>query len=226
MGALKGKIDEFCLAGGTALSLFYFQHRISFDLDFFTRRFSQARIEEIIARLKGSLERDIKLIGQSRGKNSVRMMAYNICFSEVDILKVDFVEDFMPIIKDPKTVDGVNILSLNDIYARKISAVTGTVKIIDDTGREDFTGGRADAKDFYDLYFLSHTFMPLSEFADKYCDFMPIEGLVRWFKTYDRMSIMDGLLSLDTDKKIDCKGMEKHFKKEIERLIARKLDNI
>ena len=37
--ALSGRMDNFYLAGGTALSLFYFQHRLSVDLDFFTQNF-------------------------------------------------------------------------------------------------------------------------------------------------------------------------------------------
>lgn len=36
-----GKMEDFYLAGGTALSRFYFNHRISYDLDFFTRSFSK-----------------------------------------------------------------------------------------------------------------------------------------------------------------------------------------
>ena len=46
--ALEGKIDNFYLAGGTALSLFYFHHRQSDDLDFFTQEFNQDMINKII----------------------------------------------------------------------------------------------------------------------------------------------------------------------------------
>ena len=51
---LSGKIDDFYLAGGTALSLFYFQHRLSVDLDFFApaKEFSFRRVEEIVAELE------------------------------------------------------------------------------------------------------------------------------------------------------------------------------
>jgi len=38
---LAGKVKNFYLAGGTALSRVYFRHRISYDLDFFTKKFSQ-----------------------------------------------------------------------------------------------------------------------------------------------------------------------------------------
>ena len=51
---LADKIDDFYLAGGTALSMFYYQHRESFDLDFFTKSFSKERIFKIIDNLKNS----------------------------------------------------------------------------------------------------------------------------------------------------------------------------
>ena len=53
-----------------------------------------------------------------------------------------------------------------------------------------------------------------------------IEGLVRWFKVYDRMAMIDGLLSLNINNKIDYKNMERHFKKEIEELISKRLGSI
>ena len=45
---LSGRMEGFYLAGGTALSLFYFQHRDSYDIDFFTNDFSRKRIEDIV----------------------------------------------------------------------------------------------------------------------------------------------------------------------------------
>ena len=64
---------------------------------------------------------------------------------------------------------------------------------------------------------------PLSKFIDKYCDATMAEALIRWFRTYDRISIVDGLLSLDTDKKIDTKNIEKHFTKEIDKIIEEQI---
>ena len=89
-----------------------------------------------------------------------------------------------------------------DIYLRKIYTITGMVRILDETGRNKFAGGKQEAKDLYDLYFLSHTFMPVSDFADKYCNTAIKEGLIRWFRTFDRMVMMDGILTLDINKKI------------------------
>ena len=45
----------FALAGGSALEIFYLNHRFSRDLDFFTRRYDGNEIEEIVGLLKKKL---------------------------------------------------------------------------------------------------------------------------------------------------------------------------
>lgn len=223
---LSGKIDEFYLAGGTALSLFYFQHRLSVDLDFFTTSFSSRRIKEIIADLGSTLNKKIELVSQNLEAKESRMLIYYIHFSKRDILKIDFVEDAFNLIKSTKTVENIRILSLEDIYLRKLFAVTGAISRIDETGRLKMHGGRIEAKDFYDLYFLSHTFMSMSRFIAKYGNAMMIEGLVRWFRTYDRMYMIDGVLSLEVNRDVDYKKMEDHFKNEIDKIIEKQLGDI
>ncbi|MBL7071753.1 MAG: nucleotidyl transferase AbiEii/AbiGii toxin family protein, partial [Candidatus Omnitrophica bacterium] len=194
--ALAGKIENFYLAGGTALSLFYFQHRLSVDLDFFTPQFNPLEVKRVIGVLQNVLNREIKLVGQTLKKDMVKIMVYNAYFTKTEILKIDFVEDIVKLVKNPRIVDGVKVLSLEDIYIRKIHALTGFIKDVDEAGQMKFAGGRSDAKDFYDVYFLSHTFLPLSKFTNKYCDATIVESLIRWFRTFDRMDMIDGLLSL------------------------------
>ena len=217
--ALSNQIDDFYLGGGTALSLFYFQHRLSVDLDFFTPHFSDKRIREIVTYLRNDLNKQIRLGAQNLKEDKTRMMVYHIHFTANTILKIDFVEDVLNLIKKPKNVEGVRILSLEDIYLRKIYAVAGTISTIDEVGRKRFLGGRAEAKDFYDLYFLSHTFNPLSRFVNKYGDAVVKEGLIAWFRSYDRMRMMDSFLELDTDKKADYRNMERHFNTEINKIL-------
>lgn len=218
--ALSGRIDDFYLAGGTALSLFYFQHRLSVDLDFFTKNFRYQKIEETVQYLRESLNKEIDLVGSNLDGKTAQMTVYNIRFTARDALKIDFVEDTVGLLKKTRMVDGIRILSLEDIYLRKLYALAGMVKAVDETGREKFIGGRADAKDFYDVYCLSHTFMPLSKFLPKYCDRAMIEALIRWYRTFDRMSMMDGVLGLLTKRPADYKAQEKHFKQEIDKLIG------
>lgn len=224
--SLSNKIDNFYLAGGTALSMFYFQHRVSIDLDFFTPHFSYKQINEIISYLKTELKKEIKLSAQSLEDNKTKMLVYYIYFTQKNSLKIDFIEDVFDLIKEPKIVDGIKILSLEDIYLRKIYALIGVLPVLNGIGRKKFVGGRTEAKDFFDLYFLSHTFMPLCQFVDKYGDPVIKEGIITWYKTYDRMDIIDGVLRLTTDKKIDYKNMEKHFHKEVDRIVERQVGEI
>ena len=65
--------------------------------------------------------------------------------------------------------------------------------------------------------------MSLSQFAEKFCDAVRKEALIRWFRTYDRMEVKTSLLDLRTNKKIDYNTIEKHFKKQIDRLIEEEI---
>lgn len=224
--SLSGKIDDFYLVGGTALSLFYFQHRVSEDLDFFTRDFSNLRIKEVVLCLEKALGVKIKLVAQSLSKNKAKIMIYNISFAAGENLKIDFVEDTVALIKKPKLVEGVKISSLEDIYLRKIYTVCGMVRIDDKVGREKFIGGRQDAKDSYDLYFLSHTFMSLVKFVNIYGNTMIKEGLIGWFHAYGRIKMMQGLLSLNTNKQVDCKMIERHFQDQIGKIIEEQIGKL
>jgi len=217
--ALSGKIDSFYLAGGTALSLFYFQHRLSVDLDFFTRDFVYSNIEQTVNYLEGALKKKISLEGRVLEKKFAKMAVYNIHFTSADAMKLDFVEDTVGLLKKTKIIDGIHILSLEDIYLRKVYALAGMVRILDEAGRDKFIGGRADAKDFYDVYFLSRTFAPLSEFVIRNCGRTIMEAIVKWFRTYDRMAMIDGVLTLDTNKAVDCRAIERHFKKEVDKIL-------
>jgi hypothetical protein len=104
------------------------------------------------------------------------------------------------LIKPLKNIDGINVLSLEDIYIRKIYTITGSLPAIDTVRRKVAIGKREEAKDFYDLYFLSHTFMELSRFTQSYCDQTRKETIIRWFRSYDRMHIKTGLLDLKVKK--------------------------
>lgn len=220
---LAGKMEDFYLAGGTALSRVYFKHRISYDLDFFTKKFSKNKISMIMQELSKLLKLQVSLAKEQNKKDMAKIAVYYIYISKGEILKIDFVEDFLELVEPLKTVDGIKVLSLEDIYLRKIFVVSGAIETTDLTGRRTFKGGRQEPKDFYDLYVLSHTFMGLSEFARRYCDSTRKEGLIIWFRSYDRMKIKTGLLDIITDNRIDYKNMERHFNEEINKLVKKEI---
>jgi predicted nucleotidyltransferase component of viral defense system len=223
---LAGKAGDFCLGGGTALSKVYFHHRESLDLDFFTFKFSRKKIISLIEFLSVNLGKDFELVKEQQKKDKVRIMIFSARLSKTKSLKIDFIEDYIKTIKTPKDVDGICVFSLEDIYLRKIYAIAGTIDTIDLVGRNIREGGRQEAKDFYDLYFLSHTFMNLAGFVLRYCNAATQEALVHWFRTYSRMEIKTGLLELRTRNKLNFRDMEKHFKKEIDCLLEKQIGRI
>lgn len=220
---LAGRIDDYCLGGGTALSKAYFHHRLSLDLDFFTLKFSRREIISLIKFLSDKLAKEFKLAAEQQNKDKVRIMIFNAPLNSGITIKIDFIEDYIRRLKQTRQIDGIWVFSLEDIYLRKIYAITGTIQTFDLVGRKISKGGRQEAKDFYDLYFLSHTFMGLSKFAFKYCDITMQESLIRWFRTYSRMDIKTGLSDLNIKNRIDYKEMEKHFKREIDYLLERQI---
>ncbi len=216
---LKDKLDDYYLAGGTALSMFYYQHRESFDLDFFTREFSKERVLKIIDNLMKDSNWQAELVAEQNKENLIRVAVYLVKMEKNKECKIDFVEDYVPLLNSLRRVDGINILSLEDIYLRKIYAIAGHISTVNEIGQSIMSGGRQRAKDFYDLYYLSTTTMLLSDFVSHYCENTVKEGVVHWYRTYDRMTIMDELLILPTKTKPDYRVIENHFKKEIDRLL-------
>jgi hypothetical protein len=220
---LAGKLEGFYLAGGTALSLFYFQHRESNDLDFFTKDFSKPKIEKIISVLSDP-GFTMQLIGEQTRDTAAKMSRYSMQIDKNTALKIDFVEDFYEFIDPLKSVNGIDVLSIPDIYFRKILAACGSIPKSDSTGRTTFAGGRQEVKDFFDLYFLSQTFKRLSDYALAYCSQPQIESIIVWYRTYDRTQMKLGLQDIITDKKVPFQEMERHFKTEIEEIIKREIE--
>ena len=216
---LKEKVDDYYLAGGTALSMFYYEHRESFDLDFFTKEFSKGRIFKIIENLKQDSHWEVELISEQNKANFIRVAVYMVHIGKNKKCKIDFVEDSVELLHPFKRVDGIHILSLEDIYLRKIYAMAGHIPSLDEIGQRVSLGGRQEARDFYDVYCLSTITMPLSEFVSIYCNDTMKEAVVRWYQTYDRMNIKTGLLDLPTKAKPDYPLIENHFKKEIDKLV-------
>jgi len=223
---MAGKADNFALGGGTALSRSYFHHRQSFDLDFFTLDFDRKPILQLMSFISASLNKEFKLMSEQVAKKKIRIMIFSITLDKNIILKIDFIEDHIRRLKPVKQIDGIRVLALEDIYLRKLYAIAGTIETMDSTGRAISIGGRQEAKDFFDLYFLSHTFMNLSDFVFRYCDMFMQEALIRWFRTYSRLDIKTGLLELSTKNKFDYNAMENHLKNEIGRLLEKQIGDI
>ena len=218
--ALKDRAAPFYLAGGTALAKFYFQHRDSYDLDFFSQNYSTAKIRDIVRLIEKTTQKKMKLIRKSTKEGFAGLSIYDLILGKKAPLKIDFVEDVLPLLSPLKQVDGIDILSLDDIYLRKIHAISGNVPEMNPVGRKRFLGGREEAKDFYDVYQLSVTYKRLSRFALEHCDDMQKEALIHWYHTYSRREIKVGLMELRTRSSIEFVTLERHLKREIDELIG------
>lgn len=119
----KHYLKQFVLVGGTALAL-HIGHRQSVDIDLFT-------IEDFNTNeLLPLLIKDYNLSLVNQTPQSL------IC--TINNVKVDFIRFQYPFIRPISEIDGVRIISTEDIAAMKLDAIVG----------------RGRKKDFYDIYYL------------------------------------------------------------------------
>jgi predicted nucleotidyltransferase component of viral defense system len=125
---------HFYLAGGTTLSEYYLQHRLSDDLDFFTSD-KDIDITYIEIFFEDNKEK-LHLKSRQRIKKYDRNMI-NLIYTDGFELKTEFTKYYKPLY--PLQIqDGLQIESINDIFLNKIAC------IID----------RYDPKDYIDLFYL------------------------------------------------------------------------
>ena len=218
--AVKDELAPFYLAGGTALAKFYFQHRDSYDLDFFSQQYSMEKVQTLSGLIEKTTGKKMKLLQQSMREGFAKIAIYDLELGKKESLKIDFVQDVLALHGPLKRVNGVDVLSLDDIYLRKIHAISGTLPEMDKVGARHFLGGRTEAKDFYDVYLLSSTYRRLSRFVIESCDALQKEDLICWYHTYSRQVIKIGLAELRTRNPVEFVILERHFKKEIDALIG------
>ena len=117
------EMKAFHLVGGTALSLMY-GHRISVDLDMFsTTKFENSIISTALA----------KEFGEGFVADESKPFFGIFCY--INDLKVDIVPYPHPLIRPTLAVEGIRMVSMEDIVAMKVQAVLG----------------RAKKKDFWDI---------------------------------------------------------------------------
>ena len=134
----SGISSQFYLAGGTALAI-HLGHRMSIDLDFFSR--SDFSIEKIKKEL--SLLGDVVVNDQEDGTLNATLDGVKISF-----LRYDYVQLYPYIV-----FENVNLADERDIAAMKIDAASS----------------RGSKKDFIDLYFLleKYSLVELISFFEK-----------------------------------------------------------
>jgi len=120
----KDYMRGFNLVGGTALA-FYMGHRNSADIDLFSNyAFNASQLIELI-------EQDYPLQLYNTASNTIR--------GSIENINIDIIAHIYPYINEPSVIDGINILSVPDLIAMKLNAIS-------------VSGERS--KDFVDIYFI------------------------------------------------------------------------
>jgi predicted nucleotidyltransferase component of viral defense system len=151
-------LDKAALGGGTSLAL-AFGHRKSIDIDFFlTDPFDSNQLQDSLARRFS----DFSLTNRTAGSLS----------AITGSIKVDILLHSYPLLRDYTTLDSIQCMSLPDMAAMKINAVTN----------------RGSKKDFSDLLLLHENGIPLTTALDFFCEkygsagrFLAIRSLA-WFE--------------------------------------------
>ena len=215
VGFVTKKFKKYYLTGGTALS-FYFNHRFSEDLDFFSQRYTKEdpdKIMNFIAKLTGF---KFKLEAEQDDPKLIPMKVYFLELKKGCILKIDFVQDFQKNIKGVK--NGMH--SVEDIYYRKMSIGTRTAGKLDIVGKE-ISAGRQSVKDLFDIYYLSKHHKPLSEFFFEYFSYDKAESFIAWYKGFNRLDLKVGLLDLIS--KVNTSEVIRYLDNEILKKLPGKL---
>lgn len=181
----KETFQPFALAGGTALAL-QIGHRISIDLDFFGKHpFNPEELLQVYAGIG-----DYQLLSQSK----------SVLVVNLNGVKVDVVNYRYDLLEPVQETEGVRLLSLPDIAAMKLAAITG----------------RGKKRDFIDLFFLLEIYS-LKDMMDFYRTKFPdgSEFLVAKSLTYFEDAEEDEapVMLLDADWSQVKKTIQKEVKK-------------
>ncbi|KAA5536884.1 nucleotidyl transferase AbiEii/AbiGii toxin family protein [Taibaiella lutea] len=173
------ELNSFNLVGGTALAL-KLGHRNSIDIDLFTQN------EFDTAFIIDTLRNYFKIELNKTFRNGI------LCY--INDVKVDFIRHNYPFINEPQNEEEITFLSLEDIAAIKLHAISNSGKRL---------------KDFIDAYFLLGQFTlneMLHFYSIKYPDFNPVIPVraINYFEDIDPTldpPLMKIPLSLDKIKK-------------------------
>lgn len=131
----------FYLSGGTALAGFYLQHRLSDDIDLFTREAAQ------ISHIRPVVQASIRACGLeiTESRETDEMLEYKVHgdpHPTHPLRKVDVVQDTPPIFAAPVLHGVIRVDALLSIAVNKVTAIFS---------RSD------EIKDYVDLYFILNT---------------------------------------------------------------------
>jgi predicted nucleotidyltransferase component of viral defense system len=225
---LGQSFPEFYLVGGTALSLCFLDHRLSYDIDLFCQaedwdNGEPLQLESRIERLKEQFSVQINMIDEkSNNEGDLVGRQYRVSRGDEDI-KVDLIRDEQFLVgpfNEEKTEQfGVNIPSVRDLYFRKITIALESRE--SGIGRM-FAGGRIKARDILDLYTLSREHAPLSHFLNQQTFDSPqvvvnqLDEFVEQFNTRTLLDELEDTKYDEYDPDADPDKIKEHLLGEID----------
>jgi predicted nucleotidyltransferase component of viral defense system len=214
-GLVTKKFKEYYLTGGTALA-FYFWHRFSEDLDFFSQKYMKNDPDKIMKFIAEATGFDYQLDAAQDDPKLIPMKVYFMELKDKQVLKIDFVKDYVGNLKQIRN----GLHSVDDIYLRKLYAAIGVQGKELDTGRR-IAAGRQSVKDLFDIFYLSSKYKPLCDVFFEYFSYDQAERLDTWYRGFDKTETKFGLV--DLVQGIDTGKLFKHLDDQIIKKIPDKL---
>jgi len=186
--------SRFYLTGGTALSEFYLQHRLSYDIDLFIEKeeVDQTLIEAFLKKI--STELRVKEIKRSQ---FMGLFSYILVYEDGEELKVDFNYYPFPRIEKGIKLNNLVIDSVYDIAVNKLQTI--------------FTNPRN--RDYLDLYLIMQKY-------NYSLDKLILSAKAKFDWHIDRVTLASQFIKVtDTDESsmmlvtFDKKGMDRFFLK-------------
>lgn len=194
----KSELKEvFRLTGGTALSAFYLEHRLSEDIDFFSK-------EKVPFTVLEAFLKSIGFIKEISYSKIFDRNVFTLVIKDGSLLKVEFTAFELINIEECASIGGLNVDSFVDIIVNKLCAIAD----------------RFDAKDYVDVYCALKgsdlSLRDLIELAEKKCD---IKGIRHVLKSR-LIQIPDGINKLPLLTALTENDVKYHFEKLIKDIIA------
>ncbi len=182
---------NFYLTGGTALSEFYFKHRLSEDIDLFSEKeVNPKAIEPFLKHISTSLG-IVKIIKE----NFLGLFTYKLEYEDGNVLKVDFSYYPFPKVEKGIYLGKLEISSLYDIAVNKLHTISM----------------RFRARDYIDLYFI----FTRSEYKpEKYLERIRIDSQAKFDWPLEVKNLVSAFLRVKDLKKTDFPKMVVPFDKK------------
>lgn len=211
---IRGQMQGFHLAGGTALSMFYLHHRLSFDIDLFC---GKGAFEGSMSIRKIWEEEGIRVVPEIETENP-RMFRARLLGGAGEA-KADFVEDPVRLLSPPEDMDGIRVMGIDDIYLRKVLIGAG----------QGVTGKfhRAVARDILDLYSLHMRHASLSKrLLDAGIETRAMRGMHGWIRRFQVAEVSAAIRDTAYQESAPPVEILRVLQEEVETAIGARLDEI